>query len=208
MERRRTLRPGQISRADGAVLCLLPRTIRHMAAHRDVTFDLLRMAFERAQLPADSKLLKAEIDFGRIIGRTSKVQTQAVDSDDLVPFAYRHGRRYPSRVAIGLAKPTTSLFTLVAEHSRATEEAVWTLETAYLGSYAPLEPLGNRVLRSPPEFQAMVTQFWCRHALVYDPDEYVTTYFVSSWSRLRTRRIELGPEGFPEGGPYWMGDEG
>lgn len=206
MERRRSLRPGRISRADGAVLYLHPRTIRHMAAHPDVTFNLVRMAFERVQLPAERKRLKAEIDFGCIIGRTSKVQTQAVEPDDLVPFAYRHGRRYPPRVAIGVAKPTTSLLTLVAERDKATDEAVWILETAYLGSDAPLEPLSSGVLRSQPEVQAMVTQFWCRHALVYDPHEYVTPSFVSSWARLRARRIELGPEGFPEGGPYWTGD--
>lgn len=201
-----SLRPGKIYRQDGAVLYLLHRSIRHMDAHSDVTFNLLRAAFQQISLPDDSKRVKAEIDFHRVIGRTSKVMTDPVEPDESAVFAYRRGRRYPSRVVIGVPKPATSLLVMPAERDRLRGETAWVLETAYLGSDAPLEPLSSRVLREEPEAQAKVVQFWCRHALIYDPGEYVTPTFSSSWAILRQRRKEFGPDAFPEAGPYWVGD--
>lgn len=200
------LRPGKIARADGACLFLLSRTVKHMAAHPDVTFNFIRAAFERTELPVSRKSLKSEVDFGRVIGRTSKVITDSIDPYDTATFAYRFGRRYPSRVVVGVPKPTTSILVLVAERDPARGEAAWVLETAYFGTNAPLEPLSGRVFRDNPETRASVLQFWCSHALIYDPGECVTQPFRSSWAALSARRTELGPEGFPEGGPYWTGD--
>jgi hypothetical protein len=199
------LRPGKIFRADGAILHLLPRSIKHLAAHSDVTFNLLRIAFERIKLPEIKNNLKTEIDFGRIIGRTSKVKTKSVNPEDGALFAYRTGRRYPSRVVTNVLKPETSLLVIVAERDRARGENAWVLETAYLGSDAPLEPLSGRVLRDEPDAQTLVLKFWCCHALIYDPREYATDTFSSSWAALCHRRRELGPDGFPENGPYWLG---
>jgi hypothetical protein len=202
------LRPGKIIRRDGSVLHLLHRSIKHMAAHSDVTFNLLRAAFERIELPETKKRVKAEIDFGRVIGRTSKVTTDPIAPEDSSVFAYRHGRRYPSRVVIEVSKPATSLLVMVAERDRMKGDMAWVLETAYLGSDAPLEPLSGSVLRDEPESQAKVLQFWCRHALIYDPQEYITSPFRSSWATLCQRRRDLGPDGFPEGGPYWVDEDG
>jgi hypothetical protein len=200
------LREGKIVRPDGAVLYILRRTIEHMGAHIDVTFGLLRAAFERMDVSKEKSRLKEEIDFGRIVGRTSKVSTEAVSPLATSAFAYRRSRRYPSRIVLGIPKPHTSLLTLLVKRDRAKGEAAWELETAYLGSDAPLEPLGSSVLKGKPELQAKVMDFWCRHALVYEPGEYATRPFRSSWARLCQRRRDLGPDGFPEGGPYWMGD--
>ena len=199
------LRPRRISRSDGAVLHLPYRTIKHMGAHADVTFGLLSTAFERVELPAEQNRLNTEIDFGRIVGHTSKVSTDAITSYDIVDFAYRHGRRYPSRIILSIPKPPTSLLTLVAKRDHTRGESAWELETAYLGSNAPLEPLSGSVLRAGPEAQAEVLDFWCRHALIYDSAEFVTQPFRSSWASLCERRKLLGPDGFPESGPYWTG---
>lgn len=199
------LRPGKISRRDGAVLYLPRRAVTHMAAHPDVTFHLLRAAFERANLPANKKRLKEEVDFGRSIGLTSKVPTAPVAPCDTVAFAYRLGRRYPSRVVLGVPKPVTSLLVLVAEREHDGGDNAWTLETAYLGSDAPLEPLSREVIKGQVDHQAAVLDFWCNHAFVYDRRECATSPFDSSWVELCDRRRSLGPDGFPEHGPYWTG---
>ncbi len=202
---RPTLRPGQIRRTDGAILYLLPRTIRHMDVHGDVTFKLLCNAFEHIDLPAERSGVKATIDFGYIVGSTAKIATEAIKPHDTTIFAYRYGRRYPSRVVLGKPKPPTSLLTLVAKRNRAKGELAWELETAYLGSNAPLEPLSGTVVKGRPDIQAEVLNFWCRHALIYNSIEYATAPFQSSWASLCERRKELGPDGFPEAGPYWTG---
>jgi len=178
-----------------------------MDAHADVTFNLLRAAFERIDLPSIRNGVKDTIDFGRIVGRTAKVSADAITPNDRTTFAYRHGRRYPSRTVQGIPKPPTSLLTLVAKRDRTKGDSAWDLETAYLGSNAPPEPLGSTVVKGRPDIQAEVLDFWCRHALVYDPAEFVTTPFLSSWASLCERRRDLGPHGFPELGPYWTGDK-
>ena len=202
----KNLRPGKISRVDGSVLHLLHRTIRHMDAHSDVTFSLLREAFSRLDLPHDHRVLKTTIDFGRIIGRTAKVETDEIAPTDVVQFAYRHGRRYPSRVILDQAKSSTTEMTVVINRSPKFGPDQWELETAYLGSDAPLEPLGSRAIKANPDTKAQIVAFWCRHALIYSFEEYATEPFYSSWADLCDRREQLGPDnGFPEGGPYWLG---
>src|SRR6185312_2747247 len=161
------LRPGKIYRADGAVLYLLHRTVRHMGAHADVTFSLLRAAFERIDLPTNRNGVKVTIDFGRTVGRTAKVFADSIMPHDSTTFAYRRGRRYPSRIVQGIPKPPTSLLTVVAKRDRTKGDSAWELETAYLGSNAPPEPLGSTVVKGPPDIQAEVLDFWCRHALIY-----------------------------------------
>ena len=109
------LRPGKISRPDGMELIILPRSVIHMAAHADVTFSLLHEAFQKVDLSWTPTGLKQEIDLKRIIGHTAKLATAPIAPSADTTFAYRHGRRYPTRVVMPGLKLKTSLIVIVAK---------------------------------------------------------------------------------------------
>lgn len=187
-------------------LLLTRDAIEHLETHPDVSFRLLCMAFERARVSQERRTIKQTIDFQYIIGQTSKVETNPISLRETTEFAYRRWRRYPSRVVVDVRKAPTSLLTLVANRDKTTERT-WILETAYLGSEAPLEPLSSNSIGDCREGDTASLDFWCRHALMYDPTEYITKPFVPSWAQLIERRIGMGPDGFPKTGPFWTGDD-
>ncbi|WP_225767917.1 hypothetical protein [Inquilinus sp. Marseille-Q2685] len=154
---------------------------QHRAAHPDVTDDLLAEAFERINVATAGREITEAVNLGRPLGVTSKVQTEPATPDASCLFAYRHGRRHPSRTIVGVEKPVTSRITIVAERGFG---PCFVLRTAYLGEYAPPEPTSYRAIRRRGMRRAEALAFWCRHALVYDPVEFASAPFEATWAGI------------------------
>ncbi|KGM35304.1 hypothetical protein P409_05165 [Inquilinus limosus MP06] len=152
-----------------------------MAAHPDLTDDLLTEAFGLVDAASAGWKIAATVDLGRIIGVTSKVQTEPVAADVPSLFGYRHGRKYPTRTVLGVEKPATSRVTIVAER---VARDCFVLRTAYLGGGAPPEPTSFRAIRRKRLAWSEVLAYWCRHALVYDPSEFASEPFETTWAGI------------------------
>lgn len=132
----------------------LTRLSGHMRQHLDV-LPLLHEAVRRVDFSPHEDMVRAEVDFGRVIGASAKVATAPGDD---VYFARRVGRDTLTRFVRGReAEPTSVLSFIASKRNR-------TLVTAYFGTLAPREP--DDVFESEAARQAAV-EFWARHALVH-----------------------------------------
>ena len=171
----------RLTRTDNACLVVAADTNRYLTAHPELTNDLLLRAFERLDLTSYRYQLRAEIDFGTFIGHTSKIETAPIAVQARTTFVRRKCRSYPSRVIVGLAKPLSSVLTIIAQRS---SPVCFVLRTAYIGTLAPPEPCSINTFGKMKLDPAEALSFWCRNALVFDPQEAETPPFVSSWSAI------------------------
>lgn len=176
----------RLIRQDGAALVVSSDADLHLAAHPEVTDELLLEAFEAFELSNYNSELRDDVDLGRQLGPTSKVATPPIRWDEKSLFAIRKNRNYPSRIVVGVEKPLSSVMTLIAERKGGT---FFVLRTAYVGELAPPEPFSfNTILKMKLKPDAVV-DYWCRHALIYDPVECETEPFLSTWQEVLMRAV-------------------
>lgn len=161
----------------GGILLVPARTREHLEAHPEVGGFLEEVA-SLLELPRDGSFLAAEIDLGRIIGRSGAVEAEEVGLDEPATFALRVGRRKPSRVAVGAVGPEVSTFVVLAFASKE-EVGTYVLITSYAGTLAPKEPWDAVPGREREESLT----FWGRTALVWDPATCGAP-FVSTWRQV------------------------
>jgi len=150
----------------------------HLRAHPEVDL-LLPEAIARVCLPQDGAFLSAEVEMGRVVGRSGCVQTPSIVLNDRTLFAQRIGRDHPSRVIVGEGEKTTKVVVL-AFASR--EEAdTYVLVTSWVGSLAPKEPWDSNI-RTDEEYQECLN-FWCSNALVWDP-AVMSEPFEGTWEEV------------------------
>jgi hypothetical protein len=150
----------------------------HLRAHPNVDL-LMPESIARVQLPRNGAFLSAEVEIGRVVGRSGCVQTPPITQSDRVLFAQRIGRDHPSRVIVGEGEKTTKVVVLAfASHE---EADTYVLVTSWVGSLAPKEPWDSNI-RKDEEYQECL-RFWCANALVWDPSVMSET-FKSSWEEI------------------------
>jgi len=150
----------------------------HLRAHPNVDL-LMPEAIARVQLPRNGAFLSAEVEIGRVVGRSGCVQTPPITQSDRVLFAQRIGRDHPSRVIVGEGEKTTKVVVLAfASHE---EADTYVLVTSWVGSLAPKEPWDSNI-RKDEECQECL-RFWCANALVWDPS-VMSEPFKSSWEEI------------------------
>lgn len=164
--------------ACGGTIVLPRKAEDHLRAHPEVDL-LLPEAIARVRLPHDGAFLSAEVEIGRVVGRSGCVQTPPISLNDRTLFAQRIGRDKPSRVIVGEGEKTTKVVVL-AFASR--EEAdTYVLVTSWVGSLAPKEPWDSNIRRDE-EYQVCL-RFWCANALFWDP-AVMSKPFESSWEEI------------------------
>jgi hypothetical protein len=150
----------------------------HLRAHPNVDL-LMPEAIARVQLPRDGAFLSAEVEIGRVVGRSGCVQTSPITQSDRVLFAQRIGRDKPSRVIVGEGEKTTKV--VVLAFASREEASTYVLATSWVGSLAPKEPWDPNIRRDE-EYQECL-RFWYSHALVWDP-AVMSEPFENSWAEV------------------------
>jgi hypothetical protein len=150
----------------------------HLRAHPEVDL-LLPEAIARVRLPQDGAFLSAEVEMGRVVGRSGCVQTPLIGLTDRTLFAKRIGRDHPSRVIVSEGKKTTKV--VVLAFASREEAGTYVLVTSWVGSLAPKEPWDPNI-RGDAEYQECLS-FWCSNALVWDPS-VMSEPFKGSWEEV------------------------
>ncbi len=151
----------------------------HLRAHPEVE-ELLTEAVALVRLPRDSAFLSAEVELGRIVGRSGAVKTTPIVPTDRTLFAQRVGRAKPTRVVVGKEGEETTKVVVLAFPARG-EAGTYVLVTSWIGSLAPKEPW-DPMIKTPEEYQDCL-QFWCSNALVWDPAVMLEP-IESSWEEI------------------------
>jgi len=158
---------------------IVPRKAEdHLVAHPEVR-DLLSEAIAKLRLPQDGAFLSAEVEMGRVIGRSGCVQTPLIALPDRALFAQRVGRDRPSRVIVGEGVETTKV--VILAFAARGEAGTYVLLTSWVGTLARKEPW-DRTIATAVEHQDCL-QFWCSHALVWD-SAVMSAPFESCWTEV------------------------
>lgn len=107
-------------------------------------------------------LIVEEVDFGKVIGVTTRVLTLP---DDQILFAIRPGRQGYSRFVVGRQPEPCSALTVVLKKSVDVED-IYILSTAYVGTPAEPEPWD---LKATPQS----LPFWQTHALLWGSESII-----------------------------------
>ena len=169
----------QLRTACGGRLIITSKATEHLAAHPEVA-NILPEAVGRIVLPLGG-FMSAEVDFGRVVGRTTLVKTPPCDSNSPMLFAQRVGRVSPSHVVPSdtLGEETAKIVVL-AQPSR-DQAKTYLLVTSWIGVLADKEPW-DRNIRTQNEYDKCVL-FWCGHALIHDPAVMGPVY-ESTWDEV------------------------
>jgi hypothetical protein len=165
--------------ACGGVIVLPPKTKEHLTAHPEVG-GLLDEVCSLVRLPGNGEFLAAEIDLGRILGRSGCTPAAHIGDSERATFAVRVGRPRPSRVAVGVEGPESSTVAVLAFAGRNPGEYI--LITSFVGGLATKEPWDQSLVPGTEEAVAAL-DFWCRHALVHDPS-VMGEVFESTWADI------------------------
>ena len=156
-------------------LIITKKTEEHLRAHPEIS-GILPEIMNNLTFPEDGSFLRTEVEMGRIIGKSGRVETPQVQKNEKILFAQRIGRNKPSRVVLGQGEDTSKV-SLLAFPDRSGGDYV--LITAWVGTLAPREPWD---CQKPKELKESI-EFWCRNALVYNP-EVMEEPFKSSWEEI------------------------
>ncbi len=152
----------------------------HLLAHPEVS-ELLAEAIGQLSLPSGGQFLAAEVEMGRVVGRSGCASTKPITSGDLTTFAVRTGRERASRVIAGVEGPETTKVSVLAFASKESERK-YVLITSFIGDLAPKEPWDRSLISGSAEHRESL-EFWCRHALVHQP-EIMGKVFESTWNEV------------------------
>lgn len=153
-------------------------TKRHLQAHNDVE-EFLEEAISKVKIPNGALYLENAVNLGRIIGISSLVETNSIQLNEKTLFAKRAGRDWPSRIACDSKGVPCDSVTLETKFNKQSNQ--YELSTAYIGFPCPDEPVHSSDKTSNAFKKSL--NFWCRHALVYDPST-MGKYFESTWESV------------------------
>jgi len=162
----------------GGRIVLTHKACEHLRAHPEVG-ELMAEAIGRLELPIDGSFLAAEVDLGRVIGRSGCVPTEPIETITPTLFAQRVGRDKPTRVVVGIEGPETTKLVVLAFAGR--EPGTYVLVSSWIGELAEKEPW-DRSIRSQEEADRAVG-FWTTHGLVHDP-AVMGEPFESTWEEI------------------------
>ena len=167
----------------GGTIGLNVRSRKHLRAHPEV-MPLLPEAISQLVLPRGGVRLEAEVNFKRPIGAATLIEVPYSSPSQWVTFAQRSHRVGPSRIT-ATDSPTTIQTLVVVADASATQANHYRLVTAYIGILTPPEPWDIR-LNDAARTDAL--EFWCRHAIVYNPAPGVMAeMFVDTWASVLAR---------------------
>lgn len=156
-------------------------TWEHIQAHAEV-FPLLPEAVEKAVIPREMGVHVIGVNMGREVGLSLCVQTTLIRLNDKAIFAYRNGRKKPSRVVMwGKGEESDTITLVVRNLSQLPEKPIEgdfnksLLITAYIGMPSAQEPHYNK--------EAENIYFWSSHALIYDR-RTMGKPFISTWGKI------------------------
>jgi len=150
----------------------------HMRAH-PVRGEHLAEAISTIVLPARGTL-KVDVDLGRTVGLSLRVDAPPPDGGMTVLASVRKGRRHPSRVVVDAEPvPTSSVALVTRSDGNGTH-----LVTAFYGTSA-LPEVHDRM--SGFDLEAAIG-FWSGQALVWCKDGYVGTPFETTLERMHDGR--------------------
>jgi len=153
-------------------------TWKHLEAHPGI-LDLIPEIASKVSLPTDGSRLAFQTSLGRAVGQSSLIKTQKIGLSETAWFAVRKNRMKASRVVLDASPVDTDLVSIVANP---VEKDSYELVTAWFGEFAPKELWDPNLTDDPSAYKASIN-FWCRHALVYDP-EVMDEPFESTWEDI------------------------
>ena len=153
-------------------------TWKHLEAHPGI-LDLIPEIASKVSLPTDGSRLAFQTSLGRAVGQSSLIKTQKIGLSETAWFAVRKNRMKASRVVPDAGPADTDLVSIVANP---VEKKSYELVTAWFGAMAPKEPWDPDLADDPSAYDESIN-FWCRHALVYDP-ELMRKPFRSNWNKI------------------------
>ena len=162
----------------GGTVVISDDTQRHLEAHPGI-IDLLTEAIIKIKLPTMPQQLQLQVDLGRIVGKSSLLETPQITATTPCWFAKRQGRLGPSRVIPDIGPAETSVISIIAN---AITSDRYELVSAWYGGMAPKEPWDPDLADDPLAYEESIN-FWCSHALVYDPD-VMDESFESTWKKV------------------------
>jgi hypothetical protein len=167
--------------ADGKEIFITKETRKHLLAHPDV-LEYLEEAIGKVKIPDGMSQFEEAIDLGRIIGKSLLVEAKDISSDEETEFALRVGREWPVRVALEAQGIECDSVTLDIIYDNNLKK--YRLRTAYIGYPTPSNPYYIADKNSQDYKEAI--EFWCCHALAYDP-KIMGKPFKASWNSVLTR---------------------
>ena len=162
----------------GGTVVISDDTQRHLEAHPGI-IDLLTEAIIKIKLPTMPQQLQLQVDLGRIVGKSSLLETPQTTATTPFWFAKRQGRLGPSRVIPDIGPAETSVISIIAN---AITSDRYELVSAWYGGMAPKEPWDPDLADDPLSFQESLN-FWSGHALVHNP-EVMDEPFETTWEDI------------------------
>jgi len=162
----------------GGNIIITVKVKSHLEVHPGI-HDLIPEIASRVTLPTDSSRLARQVSLGRVVGQSSLINTKKIGLSETAWFAVRKNRMKASRVVPDAGPADTDLVSIVANP---VEKKSYELVTAWFGAMAPKEPWDPDLADDPSAYDESIN-FWCRHALVYDP-ELMRKPFRSSWNNI------------------------
>ena len=150
----------------------------HLKAHPGI-LGLIPEIVSRVTLPTDGSRLASQTSLGRVVGQTSLIGTEKIGLSETAWFAVRKNRMKASRVVPDANPVDTDLVSIIANP---VEKNSYELVTAWFGAMAPKEPWDPDLTDDPSAYEESIN-FWCSHALVYDPD-VMDEPFESTWEDI------------------------
>lgn len=173
----------QFQTADGHAIFISEERANHLAAHPDV-LEFLPEAISKIVIGDATGRLKKEVGMGRIVGTAGLVDTPDITLTSETYFAFRTHRKFPSHISMEGKGKASDTITVSVDFDESTKK--WMLITAYIGYFAPSEPLyffdpTSFHYEDSSQFKESL-HFWMTHALLYDPLVTGTPY-ISTWEK-------------------------
>lgn len=170
--------------ANGKEVFLTEEKKRHLLAHPDV-FEFLEEAVSKAVIPDGATYFQEAIHLGRTIGVSLLIKTKKIKPDEETDFALRVERDKPVRVFLESDGQPCDSVTLEIKFDEQAKR--YFLNTAYIGYPCPYSPY-HITDKNNPEYKSAL-EFWCSHALAYDP-KIMEKPFRSSWKSVLDKARE------------------
>ena len=162
----------------GGRIVVIDEIWKHLEAHPGI-LDLIPEIASSITLPTDGSRLSCQTSLGRVVGQSNLIGAEKIGLSETAWFAIRKNRMKASRVVPDANPVDTDLVSIVANP---VEKDSYELVTAWFGTMAPKEPWDPDLTDDPSAYKASIN-FWCRHALVYDP-EVMDEPFESTWEDI------------------------
>lgn len=163
-----------IQKACGTKIEVTERRAEHLQAHPELAGILPQVLLK---LDVQNKpFMEIEVEMGKAVGFQNRVPTPFTLPTEQMTFAHRVGRNGPSHVVEDTApRELTSTVTVILKRVNPKH---FHFITAWVGTLAKKEPWDPSV--TTPEDRKVSLNYWCKNALIYDPNVMGPVY-QSTW---------------------------